>query len=214
MVLSVSEFDGGKRSVVRPDEAVDRGWSGTLEAVSQKSSCVGKVAIGPVLSKGTANEDIREVPYTSICGKEWFSVEVHAKADGHRYPALYIFDRNHNLIVEYDDQLSEKMGPGFVEGRDAIVHDSRYEAHYRAELPDDSGLTAEVYIGLVTHGGRLADVSIEAGNTHVNAVSTETRWENPRIDMQAAASDDGRWKGVGYRSFSEDPNVLLLVNSW
>lgn len=178
MALSRSEFDGGNWSVGQPNNTVDPKWA---EVVAQKSSCNGQVTTGPVTNhRATRDEDIRQIPYTSICGEDWFTVEVHAKAGGgdEAYPAISIFDRNHKLIVQFDSELNEKTGAGFVESRGEVVRSGKYNAYYKAELADGSNKTAPVFIGLTTHGKKLGDVTIEAGDTHANVLPTATRLED------------------------------------
>lgn len=214
MALSRSEFDGGRWAPVRPNDTADPTWAGTLKAATQKSSCNGKTMIGPVSSdRSNGDEDIRQIPYRSACGADWFTVEAHAKAEDGSYPALYIFDRNHNLIVEFDSQLGSREGAGFVEGRDEVVHEGSYTAYYKADLPDDTNKTSHVFIELTTHGERLGDVSIETADTHANLLPTEHRLENPLIDRRNPDSD-GLFREFHHDNFSKHPNIGIQFESW
>lgn len=193
MAVTRSEFDGGNWRVAQPNNTVDRNWLSALET-TQKYNCTGRATFGPITSKGTVDEDVKEIPFKSMCGENWFSVEVRAKGEGQDgpYPAVSLFDRDHNLIVEFDSRLNPKNGPGSVAVGGGGIMDRRVSGDsifYAAQLSDDSNKTGKMYIELVSNQSydsdnpNLSYIVIGAGDEWISLWPTSTRLEDPVVNM-------------------------------
>ncbi|MBD9524231.1 hypothetical protein IB262_30550 [Ensifer sp. ENS02] len=221
MAITRSEFDGGKWSAVRPNETADPIWEKDFVEV-KKSRCCGSEDRGTECGRPNPADDREVVVFKSKGFQDWFYVEAqvgsHREADD---PAISVFDKDHNLIVRFDNRLNDTKGPSFEAYPGSLTHDTSIvrdehrntAVEYQAKLPDTSGTIGDVSIHLSARSDKtLGFIAIEAGGQRSEFWPTQTRLPDPLVRLTNPRGPLP--EGFSSGSFSESPNIGILVGTF